>query len=265
MQVKKEHLDGIWFTCSTEGNQLRQDAFDSELKMFQGKSAQSATFQKIIYALDTAMKTYSEQKADSAFTRFVSLNTFVCPTLTASQALANSGDTTFQNDDRLKYIPASIAHGWDPKLNGRLQQLSSNDFVLLQNNFQKSLQLVKTMKNAGIKLLAGTDTSPKASSIPYLFPGFTLLDELQLYVRAGLTPLEALQTATLNPAKFLDLEKECGTVEIDKRADLVLLEANPLDDIGNITKINAVIVNGRFINKDQLQKMLEDAQIAAKK
>lgn len=264
-QKSIEHLDGIWFTCSTEGNQLRQDAFDSELKMFQGKSAQSATFQKIIYALDTAMKTYSEQKADSAFTRFVSLNTFVCPTLTASQALANSGDTTFQNDDRLKYIPASIAHGWDPKLNGRLQQLSSNDFVLLQNNFQKSLQLVKTMKNAGIKLLAGTDTSPKASSIPYLFPGFTLLDELQLYVRAGLTPLEALQTATLNPAKFLDLEKECGTVEIDKRADLVLLEANPLDDIGNITKINAVIVNGRFINKDQLQKMLEDAQIAAKK
>ena len=207
------------------------------------------------------MKTYSEERLIQHLIALF-IEYFVCPTLTASQALASSGGTTFQND-QLKYIPYSIAR-LGSKLNGRLQQLSSNDFAVLQADFQKSLQLVKAMKNAGIKLLAGTDTSPKASSIPYLFPGFSLLDELQLYVRAGLTPLEALQTATLNPAKFLGLEKECGTVGINEYADLVLLEANPLDDIANITKISAVIVNGRFINKDQLQKILGDAEMAAK-
>jgi len=264
-QKSIEHLDGIWFTCSTEGNQLRRDAFDSELKMFQGKSAQSATFQKINYALDTAMKTYSEQKADSAFNHFVSLNTFVCPTLTASRALANSGDTTFQNDDRLKYIPASIAHGWNPGLNGRLQQLGSNDFAVLKADFQKSLQLVKSMKNAGIKLLAGTDTSPNPSSIPNLFPGFSLLDELELYANAGLTPLEALQTATINPAIFLKATDSLGTIEKGKIADLVLLNANPLENINNTKQIEAVIINGRLLQRRDLDAILNQVKDLVRK
>jgi len=101
--------------------------------------------------------------------------------------------------------------------------------------------------------------------LPYLFPGFSLHDELALYVKAGLTPLEALQTATRNPAQFLGLIDRLGTVERGKLADLVLLEANPLQDIANTKKINAVVVNGRLIDKAELQRMLVDAEAAARK
>ncbi|HEV8483608.1 MAG TPA: amidohydrolase family protein, partial [Blastocatellia bacterium] len=106
---------------------------------------------------------------------------------------------------------------------------------------------------------AGTDFG-----VPYVVPGFSL-HELALFVQAGFTPLEALQTATINPAKFLDQADSLGTVEKGKLADLVLLEANPLEDIHNTQKINAVVVNGRLIPKSELQAMLASVEAEANK
>lgn len=97
----------------------------------------------------------------------------------------------------------------------------------------------------------------------YVVPGFSLHDEMELFVKAGLTPMEALQTATLNPATYLALIDMVGTVETGKKADLVLLEANPLENISNTKRITAVIVNGRLIPKASLEKMLRDAEAAA--
>ena len=108
--------------------------------------------------------------------------------------------------------------------------------------------------------MAGTDAAN-----PYVIPGFSLHDELGLFVKAGLTPMEALQTATLNPAKFLDMQNSLGTVEQGKITDLVLLEANPLDNIGNTQRISAVVVNGRYLPKESLQKMLVEVEAAANK
>jgi imidazolonepropionase-like amidohydrolase len=143
--------------------------------------------------------------------------------------------------------------------------MTAEDYSVLKDNLEKSIKLVKTMKDAGVKLLAGTDTSPNPYAIPGLFPGFSLHDELTLYVEAGLTPMEALQTATRNPAEFFGLSNELGTIEKGKLADLVLLDANPLQNITNLDKINAVVLNGRLIDKPVLQKMLADAETAAKK
>jgi len=100
---------------------------------------------------------------------------------------------------------------------------------------------------------------------PYCFPGFSLHDELELFVQAGLSPMEALQTATLNPARFLGKEKDLGTVEKGKIADLVLLEASPLENIGNSRKIDAVVVKGRLFPKAELQKMLADVETLARR
>jgi imidazolonepropionase-like amidohydrolase len=90
-----------------------------------------------------------------------------------------------------------------------------------------------------------------------------LHEELKLMVSAGFTPMEALQAATLNPARYLGNEKDLGTVETGKFADLVLLDANPLDDISNTKKIRAVIVNGRYFDRDKLDAMLTAVQAAA--
>ncbi len=84
-------------------------------------------------------------------------------------------------------------------------------------------------------------------------------------MQAGFTPFEALKTATINPAKFLGLEKSLGTIEKGKFADLILLDANPLLDISNTKKINSVVANGRYLSREFLDKMLADVEAAAKK
>ena len=101
--------------------------------------------------------------------------------------------------------------------------------------------MVRAMRRAGVQFLAGTDTLN-----PFCFPGFSLHDELALLVEAGLTPMEAMQAATINPAVFMGKSSSLGTIEKGKIADLVLLDANPLDDIGNTKRIAAVVVGGKL-------------------
>jgi imidazolonepropionase-like amidohydrolase len=112
------------------------------------------------------------------------------------------------------------------------------------------------MHAAGVKLLAGTDSA----SAPYILPGSGLHDELALLVRAGLTPMEALQAATRNAAEYLGRLDEMGTIEEGKTADVLLLEANPLDDITNVGKTAAVVIAGRLYDKPALERMLSEAQ-----
>jgi imidazolonepropionase-like amidohydrolase len=121
--------------------------------------------------------------------------------------------------------------------------------------FQKEMEIVGAMERAGVEILAGTDTLN-----PYCYPGFSLHDELGFLVESGLTPMEALQAATLNAARFMGREKELGTIEPNRLADMVLLDANPLQDIHNTTKIHAVFVNGRLFGRSALDKLLSDAE-----
>jgi imidazolonepropionase-like amidohydrolase len=117
------------------------------------------------------------------------------------------------------------------------------------------------LHKAGVPFLAGTDTPAGV----HIFPGYSLHEELERFVAAGFTPLEALQTATINPARFFGIEDQAGTVEKGKFADLVLLSANPLEDIANTQKIAAVIVNGQYFRRADLDKMLGRVEIAARR
>jgi len=103
-----------------------------------------------------------------------------------------------------------------------------------------------------VGILAGTDTGA-----PFSIPGFSLHQELQALVDAGLSTIEALRAATVNPAKFLKKEKDFGSIEKGKIADLVLLDANPLENISNTKKIYAVIVNGKLLERKELDELLE--------
>jgi imidazolonepropionase-like amidohydrolase len=96
-------------------------------------------------------------------------------------------------------------------------------------------------------------------------PGFSLHDELANFVEAGFTPMESLQTATSNPAKFLEMEANFGSVEPGKVADLVLLRANPLEDIRNTQKINVVIAQGRLFDRAALDQILMKVEAAARR
>lgn len=141
-----------------------------------------------------------------------------------------------------------------------MPDLLKDPLPLRQEYFARNLQMVGAQHRAGVPLLAGTDTAPGV----YILPGFSLHDELANFVEAGFTPMEALQTATSNPAKFFGTQKTSGEIAQGKLADLVLLNANPLDDIHNSTKIEAVIANGRLFDRPALDALLTQVESQAK-
>jgi imidazolonepropionase-like amidohydrolase len=253
-QKSMEHLMGIVLACSTREEELRKEEMDA-----MGKADLAGLFTIIRRVQAKARDTYSEQKAAALFARFVKNGTWQVPTLTVLRMFGYSNDPAFTNDPRLKYMSPFVKNFWNPKTGPR-SSLTDADYARLRANFPKDVKLVTDMHRAGVRFLAGTDATN-----PYCFPGFSLHDELERLVEAGFSPLEALQSATRNPAEFLGKLDSLGTVEKGKIADLVLLEANPLDNIGNTRKIEAVVSAGRYLPKAALQKMLAEVEAAANK
>jgi len=124
----------------------------------------------------------------------------------------------------------------------------------MQKMFPELVKVVGRMNRDGVLLLAGTDIAGSR------IPGFSLHDELSMLVKAGLNPLQALQTATLNPAIVLNRTQDFRSIEAGKIADLVLLDANPLENIDNTGRISAVVLKGRLLRRSDLDKLLQDAQ-----
>jgi len=257
-QSSIEHLTGILEACSTREEELRQGFADAFSNPPPGQRLPSRTHTRPLTRM--MLETFSPEKAASLFPRLKRNHTWQCPTLTLLRTAAFIDDANFRNDPRLKYLPTQLRTEWDPSTDFRFRERTAEDFDLARLGYKKQIELVGLMHRAGVEFLAGTDVEN-----PYCFPGFSLHDELALLVQAGLSPMAALQAATLNPARFLGQEKELGTVEKGKLADLVLLEANPLEDIRNTTKINSVVLNGRLLDRKALDQLLAELEAAAKK
>jgi imidazolonepropionase-like amidohydrolase len=251
-QKSMEHLYGITLACATKETELRKEVLEAL-----AKSDNAAFMATLGRAHIKALDSYDENKAKVLFARFAKNGTWQVPTLTVLRSIANLTDERFTNDPRVKYMPPFLRSMWDPKGPADKSRLEAIAFRKIM--YKKAPEIVSALHRAGVPILAGTDTSN-----PFCFPGFSLHDELALLVEAGLTPLEALQSATRDPAKYLDRLKDVGTVETGKIADLVLLDANPLDDIKNTQKIAAVVVGGKLLDKAALQKMLADVEAASK-
>jgi imidazolonepropionase-like amidohydrolase len=117
-----------------------------------------------------------------------------------------------------------------------------------------ALALVHALHIKGAGLLLGTDAYKRN-----VMPGFSLLEELAYFVKAGLSPYAAIKAGTSDAAKFLNQENEFGTVAVGRRADLILLSANPLDDVGNVTKRIGVMLRGEWLTEEKLQRSLRDS------
>ena len=182
-------------------------------------------------------------------------HTWLCPTLIMRQSYASLDQTTLTQDPRLKYVKPSWARRW-LRMSVDSAKTAKEEWVNRRALVQKEKALVGLLHRQEVEILAGTDEVS-----PFCAPGFSLHDELVLLVEAGLTPLQALQSATLNPARFFQRSRDLGTIEKGKLADLVLLDANPLEEIRNTQRINSVIVDGRLLNRQTLDLMF--AKIAA--
>jgi hypothetical protein len=202
------------------------------------------------------LDTFSQERADETYRLLAKNNTFITPTLVTQRSLTFIDDLNAKPDPRMQYVSAEELQWWKPE-NGLLTKYRTPEYIAMKKReYARMLEEVPRAQTLGVHLLAGTDIT-----IPYTYPGFSLHDELRLFVDAGLTPMQALETAITNPALFLGLSKTWGRVEPGYSANLVLLNADPLADITNVNKIDSVVVNGQRLDRAQLDKLLNDAKM----
>ena len=154
---------------------------------------------------------------------------------------AFTADEKLASDPRLKYMQASIRKSW-PEL---------KDDNTYKEQIKGIYRLVGLATRTKVEVLAGTDTGD-----PWTIPGATLHDELEQLVAAGMSPHQALRAATVAPAKFFEMENDMGSIAKGKFADLVMLDANPLDEIRNTRKIAAVFARGKYYSRQNLDAIL---------
>ena len=190
----------------------------------------------------------SSAAADSLFARFVKNHTAFTPDIAMWQWSMNAMDASAVPDPLSRYVALSSRNEF------KNQHASPEELKNLRQMFPRLLNVVRRMHQAGVMLLAGTDIAGPR------IPGFSLHNELGMLVTAGLTPAQALETATLNPAIVLKKTNELGSVEVGKMANLVLLDANPLENIDNTRRISTVVLKGKVFNRTQLDKLLEEGE-----
>ncbi len=241
-QKSIEHLWGIPLYLSSDPEQLKQMSAEAD------NADDPKTARDLFYRVNQAiLSSYDSKKAGTLFEKFVQNGTWQCPTLVVLRSYASIHDPNLRENPRNAYIPDELRKFWDSM--GGVPDPRNDDIQL--RLFAHDIEIVRAMHSLGVPLLAGTDTPN-----PYTYPGFSLHEELQFLVSAGLSPAEALQTATLRAAEFLGIQRDFGSVEAGKVANLVLLDANPADDIRNTEKIRAVILRGKFLSREALKELL---------
>ena len=226
-----EHLTGILLACSSQEEQLSEAVRERGVRP----------------NVEALLDSYSEDKARELFARFVKNGTYQVPTLVRGRL-----DRVPMSDPRIaKYFSPALRQEHAARVRNDPNPAADLERRLL---YETHLRLVREMHDSGVKILAGTDTR--------LF-GSDLHEELKQLVMAGLTPMAALQAATRNVAEYLGTLESMGTVEEGKLADLLLLDADPLESISNTQEIRAVIVNGRLLERDDLDRLLRQVQTAA--
>ncbi len=256
--------------CTSNEDEIRKLQLEQAKAQAAGDNKVNAQLEDKIFLVGL---TYSTEKCVELGKRFARNGAWFVPTLVEMQTRLRPefpGDPEFEgffNDLRLKYVSPAVKDAWRQRvlvgsgiLQGQMIWGSRDEDTIMDERareFQNRLKMPTDLQKGGAGILAGTDTD---TNFPFLFFGFSLHDELELLVKGGMTPLEALRTATLNPARFLKREQELGSVETGKLADLVLLDANPLENIGNTKKIYAVVTNGKYLSSAELERMLTKAR-----
>ena len=251
-QASIEHLTGVLLGCSSREEELRQ----RQLVPVSPAETKDQTLARERKWNKDLLDSYSHQRAIDLSQLLVTNQTWQVPTF---PLLVHLGylvpETDRIGDSRLQYVPRAVRETWDSTRKDLLDSRTDADFDQRRHLIRESMQAVKVMNDSGVAFMAGTD-----AAAPNVFPGFSLHEDLAFLVEAGLTPLQALQAATSQPAEFLHRSAEQGTIQAGKRADLVLLDADPLQDIRNTQKIRSVILNGRLFERGDLDALLAEAE-----
>lgn len=239
-----------------EANKLGLKTVGHIPNAFQGKLEQAFVphFGMVAHAEEYSKHSDSLTNEDAIkFAKLAKANdTWLSPTLTTMVWIAKQARSleSIKNSNTLQYVHPLLQSKW-LTANNYNKNATPETAAYFDKMVEFHFQLVKAFKEAGVPIVAGTD-----AGVSGVVAGFALHDELELLVKAGLTPEESLYSATLAAAKWLGIDKLIGSVEPKKLADLVLLDENPLTDIKNTRKIAGVFVNGKWLDKAKISEML---------
>ena len=244
-----EHFSGFLEGCSTREDELLRLALEAQSLPPAERGRANVRIQRL------AVESFSAGRCRALAERFVKNQTWLSPTFMPGGGMRADRD---RGAAAARYIPAALRARWIKAAEGARPPAPSPDQQAVGKLVEaKQREIVGIMKEAGVQFVIGTDTGR-----PWRMTGFNMHEALEETVRAGLTPMEAITAATASSARLLRRDGQWGTIEPNKLADLVLLDANPLDQIGNTRRINAVVINGRLLDRQALDAMLAELEKA---
>lgn len=198
---------------------------------------------------------FDQQQAQAGYKMLAEKQVAVTPTLIGGRQLAHLADTDHSHDSFLQYLTPQFTDNYQWRIN-RMADETAEQSAARKQRYQLIASQLPYLQQAGVLVLAGSDS---AALNTYVYPAQALHDEMELFQQAGLTPAQILQSATLNGARFMQLEQDYGSITAGKMADLVLLQQNPLQDISAVRHPAMLIYQGTVYDRQQLDALLKKA------
>jgi imidazolonepropionase-like amidohydrolase len=241
-QRSNEHLTQVYEACSAREKEwldARKRIKDTELAKVRETQERAV------------LESFDQSVCDRTAAALAKTAQVQVPTLVLYYFEARGAPPNFRDDSRRRYLRVDEQARWERIFK---EEYPSAGDKLAARRWEVSRQIVKTLHAAGVRILAGTD-----APMPQVYPGFALHKELELLVEAGLSPADALRAATIWTAEFLGMSDSTGSIAAGKRADLLLLDGNPLSDISQTQRIRAVVLDGRLLLRADLDRLLTAA------
>lgn len=253
-QKSIEHLHGVTRLCTSKPDSV------NALRAARASETSAARRAELTHAsVHLTVTTFDEARCRPTFERLARYPTWHVPTLSALRGIAWLDRYAERDDPYDAYATGKQRTEWLPRNDPQYRDMTAEDFASNRELFGGYQLIVGAMARAKVRLLAGSDVGS-----PHVYPGFGLHEELRWLVESGLTPRAALEAATVEAARYFGATDTLGTVASGKRADLVLIDANPLVDIGNLSHIAVVVLGGRVLERRDLDRMLGDARTYAR-
>lgn len=242
-----EHSFGVIQGCTANGDEL------IEMARLEFKESGTFSFPLILHT-HPLFAEFDEAACSQQAKQLARQEVWLGPTVALWEAKANAVNIDIETDPRFDLVNAEDRDTWiGSQEYWRKRTKETGD--LTQRLYDVRLRLIKTMHDNGVPILAGSDFMNFSAT-----PGMGLIDELSNYQKAGLSPLDALRTATVEPARYLRQTDDFGAVESGKIADLVVLSKNPLEDIENVATTYAVVAGGALLDRNSLDQLIENAK-----
>jgi imidazolonepropionase-like amidohydrolase len=240
-QCSNEHLTQVYEACSSsEARSVRARRGLDGRRVVQLSDAQERD----------VLENFDQRVCDRTAASLAATAQAQVPTLVLPHFEVRGSAKNFRDDPRWPYLRSDEQERWVEIL----AKCPADSVQMATQRLEVSRNIVKTLHTAGVRILAGTD-----APMPLVYPGFALHKELELLVDSGLSTADALRAATIRPAEFLGIAEISGSIALGKRADLVLLDENPLGKISNTERIRAVVLDGRLLHRADLDGLLSGA------